>query len=101
MIIDPAGLNVYPKESLTEFIKWDEIKGFEEIKIQSTKILIILVKDPYYWLEKETSPIRKKIMEFNINNYNSPFNVSATGLAISSRDLMQKLSSYFEKYKTM
>src|SRR5690606_30322687 len=92
LIIDPIGLNVNPKKSLTEFIKWHEILGFEEIKIQSTRILIIGVKNPEYWLEKETSTIRKKMMQFNINNYNSPFNIAAAGLDISSNDLNEYLN---------
>ena len=99
LIIDPIGLNVNPKKSLTEFIKWDEILGFEEIKIQSTRILIIGVQNPEFWLEKETSTIRKKMMQFNINNYNSPFNIAASGLDISHNELNEKLNSYFEKYK--
>ena len=60
LIIDPIGLNVNPKKSPTEFIKWDEIMAIEEIKIQSTRILIIGVKNPEYWLEKENNTIRKK-----------------------------------------
>lgn len=99
LIIDPIGLNLNPKKSLTEFIKWEDILGFEEIKIQSTRILIIGVKNPESWLEKETSTIRKKMMQFNINNYNSPFNIAASGLDISSNELNEKLNSYFKKYK--
>jgi len=99
LIIDPIGLNVNPKKSLTEFIKWDEILGFEEIKIQSTRIFIIGVKNPDYWLEKETNILRKKMMQFNINNYNSPFNIASSGLDINSNELNEKLNSYFEKYK--
>ena len=49
LIINTKGLNVNPKKSLTEFIKWSEINGFEEIKIQSTRIVIIGVKNPEYW----------------------------------------------------
>src|SRR5690606_27863121 len=55
LIIDTIGLNVNPKKSLTEYIKWSDINGFEEIKIQSTRIVIIGVKNPDYWLDIETS----------------------------------------------
>jgi hypothetical protein len=99
LIIDPIGLNVNPKKSASEFIKWKEILGFEEVKMQSTRILIIGVKNPEYWLEKESSAIRKKMMQFNINNYDSPFNIAASGLDISSTDLNETLNKYFEKYK--
>lgn len=99
LIIDPVGLNVNPKKSLTEFIKWHDILGFQEIKIQSTRIVIIGVKNPEYWLEREVNVIRKKLMQFNINSYNSPFNIAAAGLDISSDELIKELNSYFEKYK--
>ncbi len=99
LIIDPNGLNVNPKKSLTEFIKWKDILGFKEIKIQSQRILIIGVENPEHWIEKETSTIRKKLMRYNLNNYDSPFNIAAAGLDISYDDLNNNLNRYFEKYK--
>lgn len=99
LIIDSKGLNVNPKKTLTEFIKWTDIRGFEEIKIQSTRIVIIGVKNPEYWLNKETSGFRRKLMQFNINNYNSPFNIASAGLDISSDRLIETLNQYFDRYK--
>ena len=99
LIIDSKGLNVNPKKSLNDFIKWTEIKNFEEIKIQSTRIVIIGVKNPEHWLDKETSGFRRKLMQFNINNYNSPFNIAASGLDISADKLIETLNNYFDRYK--
>ena len=99
LIIDQKGLNVNPKKSLTEFINWTDINGFQEIKIQSTRIVIIEVKNYEYWLDKETSGFRRKLMQFNINNYNSPFNIASAGLDISSDRLIETLNKYFNRYK--
>ena len=99
LIIDTIGLNVNPKKSLTEYIKWSDINGFEEIKIQSTRIVIIGVKNPDYWLDIETSGFRRKLMQFNINNYNSPFNIAASGLDISSDKLIETLNNYYDRQK--
>ncbi|MDD3739254.1 MAG: hypothetical protein PHP31_08190 [Lentimicrobiaceae bacterium] len=99
LIIDSKGLNVNPKKSLTEFIKWSDIKGFEEIKILSTRIVIIRVKNSEHWLDKETSGFRRKLMLFNISNYNSPFNIAASGLDISSNKLIETLNNYYNRYK--
>lgn len=99
LIINSEGLNVNPKKSLTEFIKWSDIIGFEEIKIQNTRIVIIGVKNPEYWLLKETSGFRRKLMQFNMNNYNSPFNIAAAGLEISPDKLIKTLNDYFDSYK--
>lgn len=38
-------------------------------------------------------------MQFNINNYNSPFNIASAGLDISSDRLIETLNKYFDKYK--
>lgn len=99
LIIDIKGLNVNPKKSLTEYIKWSDINGFEEIKIQSTRIVNIGVKNPQYWLDKETSGFRRKLMQFNVSNYNSPFNIAASGLDISSDKLIETLNNYYDRYK--
>lgn len=99
LIIDPKGLNVNPRKFLNEFIEWKDIQGFKEIKIRSQRILIIKVSNPNYWIEKETSTIRKKIMQFNLNINHSPFNIAAAALDISYKELNDKLNSYFEKYK--
>jgi len=99
LIIDTKGLNVNPKKSFPEYIKWSDIDGFEEIKIQSTRIVIIGVKNPQYWLDKETSGFRRKLMQFNVSNYNSPFNIAASGLDISSVKLIETLNNYYDRYK--
>ena len=99
LIIDIKGLNVNPKKSLIEYIKWSDINGFEEIKIQSTRIVIIGVKNPQYWLDKETSGFRRKLMQFNVSNYNSPFNIAASGLDISSDKLIETLNNYYDRHK--
>ncbi len=45
LIISSDGLNLNPKKSLIEFLKWSDITGLEEIKIQSTRIVIVKVTD--------------------------------------------------------
>ncbi len=99
LIIDSKGLNVNPKKSLSEYIEWKDILGFREIKIKSTRIIIIRVKNPDQWIEKEKSFFRRKLMQFNLNYYDSPFNISAAGLDIRYKELKDKLNSYFKEYK--
>lgn len=99
LIIDSKGLNINPKKSLTEFMLWSDISGFKEIKIQSTRIVVIGVKNSDHWLEKEKSVFKRKLMKFNIDNYNSPFNISSSGLDISSEKLFETLNNYYDRYK--
>jgi hypothetical protein len=99
LIIDKIGININPKKSLSERIEWKNIKGFNEIKIQRTKIVIIKVNNSNYWIEKEENFIRKKLMKFNTNNYGSPFNISANIMQINHSELMKILNENLNKYK--
>ena len=99
LIIDSQGLNVNPKKPLTDNIKWNEIKGFKEIKINSTKIIIIEVHNSSKWIKNETNLVRRKMMQFNNANYSSPFNISAVGLDISYGQLIETLNKYYNKCK--
>ena len=99
IIIDSKGLNLNPKKD--ELIEWKYITGLKEIKIRSTRVLIIRVINPEYWIAKETNVIKRKMMKFNLNSFESPFNISNSGLEISFEDLNKKLSQYIKKNKNV
>ncbi|MBP6181433.1 STM3941 family protein [Flavobacterium sp.] len=99
LIIDKRGINMNPKKSLSESIEWKNIEGFSEIKIQSAKIIIIDINNSDYWIEKEENIIRKKLIKFNINNYGSPFNLSANSMQMNYTELMKTLNENLNKYK--
>jgi hypothetical protein len=99
LIIDKKGVNVNPKKSQTEVIEWKNINGFSEFKIQSQKFVIIDVDNSDYWIEKEENGIRKKLMKFNVNNYGSPFNLSANSMQMKYSELMKTLNENLNKYK--
>lgn len=97
LVIDYKGLGFNVRKSGDEYIPWSEVIDFKEIKIRQVRIIIIIVKDPQKWLEKEKSFFRKKLMQANMTNYGSPFNISTTGLNIKHDALMEKLSIYQKK----
>ncbi|PBJ11127.1 STM3941 family protein [Flavobacterium sp. ACN6] len=99
LIIDKNGINVNPKKNSTEFINWKNIEGFFELKIQSQKMVLIKVNNPDYWIEIETNQIRKKLIQFNLNNYGSPFCLSAVSMQINHAELMKVLNESLKKYK--
>lgn len=99
LIIDENGINVNPKKSLTEYIQWKNISGFSELKIHNQKFVVIDVDNPDYWIEKEENGIRKKLMRFNVSNYGSPFNLSATATQMNHAELLKTLTEYLERYR--
>ncbi len=99
LIIDKNGLNVNPKKSLTEYIKWKNINGFSELKIQSQKLVIIDVDNADYWIEKEQNGLRKKLIKYNVTNYGSPFNLSANSMQLDYDELLKLLNDNLKKHK--
>jgi hypothetical protein len=99
LIIDAVGIRLNPKKSRAELIEWKDIQGFKEVKIMSTRILIINVTDSIDWLNKESNSIKRKMMQFNIDNYGSPFSIAVSGLDIGFDELNKKLKSFHMKYK--
>lgn len=101
LVIEPAGISLNPEKSDSEVIIWKEIEAFSEIKISSTKIIIIHVNDPLYWINREESKVRKKMMTFNLSSYGSPFNISAVSMQISHSELMRLLNEELAKHKKL
>jgi len=99
LVIDKAGINVNPRKSTSKSIEWKNVDGFSELKIQSQKFVIIQVNNSDFWIENESNQMRKKLMKFNLNNYGSPFNLSANSMQINYAELMRVLNENFNKYK--
>lgn len=92
LIVNENGLHINPNKFSSEQIAWNEIRGFSEIKIRSTKLVIIDLYNSEYWIEKEQNKIRKQLMKFNFNNYGSPFSLSAQFMQIDHEALMKILT---------
>lgn len=99
LVIDKAGINVNPRKSTSKSIEWKNVDGFSELKIQSQKFVIIQVNNSDFWIENESNQMRKKLMKFNLNNYGSPFNLSANSMQINYAELMRVLNENLNKYK--
>ncbi len=93
------GININPKKSLSERIKWKNIESFSEIKKYRAKIIVVNVNNPNYWIEKEENAIQKRIMKFNLKHYESPFNISASVTQFSHVKLMALLNENLQKYQ--
>ncbi|MDY0988921.1 STM3941 family protein [Flavobacterium sp. CFBP9031] len=99
LIIDKSGINVNPEKNSSEFIKWNNIEGFSELKIQSQKMVLIKINNPDYWIENKKNLILKKLTQFNFTNYGSPFCLSAVSMQINHAELMKVLNQNLKKYK--
>lgn len=97
LIIDNNGINVNPKKN--EYIKWSDIEGFEELKINSVKIIIIQISNAEEYIKKENNKLRKKLMRFNLENYGSPYNISVATMNTNYNQLLKTLNENLIKNK--
>lgn len=101
LIIDENGIDVNPKKNSSEFINWNNIEGFSELKIQNQKIVLIKVNNTDYWIENEKNILKKKLIEFNFENYGSPFCLSTVSMQINHAELMKVLNESLDKFKSL
>ena len=90
LILDEAGIHLKPPTE--RIIRWKDITHFSEIKINSVKIIIIHVKNPEEYIDNKSNKIRKNLMNFNLNNYGSPFTISVATMDISYAELWELLN---------
>lgn len=98
LVLNEKGINAHPIKN--EYINWNDIKGFSELKINSVKIIIIQLNNPEYYINKENNKVRKKLMEYNLSNYGSPFNITVGTMNINHTELIEILNENLVKYNT-
>lgn len=90
LTLDETG--IHQKLPKNQSIKWKDIKGFSEMKINSVKIIIIHVKNPEEYIDMETNKIRKNLMNYNLSNYGSPFTMAVATMDIGYTELWELLN---------
>jgi len=87
-------LNIQPNSEKGFSIPWENISQFEKISISGAKLILIHVKDPHLWIKRQNNPIKRKLMQFNLSKYGTPFNTTSSGMNISNKKLLKKLKEY-------
>lgn len=91
--INWEGITYDVKKSST-FIEWNEIEGFSELKIYNQLMILIHVRNPKDYISREKNLIKRKLMEFNYNNYNAPISILPSMYNISLDQLKANLERY-------
>jgi hypothetical protein len=55
--------------------------------------------NPDKYISNATNPLKRKLLQANAKSYGSPIHISANGLKIKHKDLLNLAKEYFEKYK--
>lgn len=93
LILDSYGLQDNSGLVSNGQILWTEIECFTVIDINRQKLIMIHIKNPREYIEKQTGTFRRKMMAMNLNMYGAPTSITANGLKISFEELFYTLNS--------
>gem|GEM_PF-88308 len=79
-------------------IPWSDIQEIKLAHVMSQKFLMLIVKDPQQYIQRETNAIKRKGMELNYKNYGSPISISAAALKINFNELQALLVEKWERH---
>lgn len=81
-------------------IAWEQIAGFRIIKIYGEKIILIQLYKPEKKIEEKRSLLAKKVTEWTVAQYGTPYSLSTSTLNISTNKLIRLLEEYRKKAHT-
>ena len=99
LIIDDLGLNDNSSGVAGGQILWTDITDISVLKIHRQKFIMLRVKNPQDYINRQTNKFKRKVMEINFNKFGSPIGISSNGLKISFADLHKLLVDNFDAAK--
>lgn len=91
LIINQTGLTDNSSGVSAGQILWSDIKDISVIEIHRQKLIMLQVKNPQDYIEKQTSDFKRKMMQLNYKMYGTPFSITSNGLKISFDELLSTL----------
>jgi hypothetical protein len=102
LVIDAQG--IYDNSSAFKFglIPWADITGIYDQTVQAgfskQHFATIQLAEPDKYIQKETNPLKRKMLTMNNNSYGSPVHISTNGLQVDHARLMELLQQAHAKW---
>lgn len=96
LVIDGEGITDNSSGVSAGKILWKDVKDISAQEVMSQKFIMLKMKNPEFYLQREKNPIKKRMMELNYRLYQTPVNISANGLKIGFDKLYSQI---LEKWK--
>lgn len=87
LIIDESGLTDNSGAVSAGKILWTDIDDFSIIAIQKQHFILLHVKNPQDYIDRQTGVFKKKMMQMNFKLYGSPLTINSNGLKITFDEL--------------
>ncbi|MES2772931.1 MAG: STM3941 family protein [Bacteroidota bacterium] len=100
LIIDTTGITDNASGVSAGHIPWSDIVAIQSTEVFNQKFLIVLVKNPDHYIERQASVIKRKGMQMNYKQYGSPISISASTLKCNFDELKNTLQKQLDKYRS-
>lgn len=77
-------------------ILWTDIQNIAVLKIHRQRLIMLQVKNPQDYIDKQKSGFKRKMMTMNHKMYGTPLSITSNGLKISFDELFSTLTDKLE-----
>ncbi len=96
LVIDKIGLTDNTGGASAGQILWRDIEDISVLKIHRQKLIMIRLKNPQEYIDKQTSGFKKKLMQMSMKMYGSPLGLSSNALQIKFDKLLNILNEHLD-----
>ncbi len=100
LIIDQTGLTDNSSGVSAGQVLWSDIEAISVIEIHSQKLIMLQVRNPQDYIDKQTSGFKRKLMQMNYKMYGTPLSITANGLNVSFDELLTTLTDKLKAART-
>ena len=94
LIIDNIGLTDNSSGVSAGQILWSDIENISVIEIHRQRLIMLQVKNPQDYIDKQTSGFKRKMMQMNFNMYGTPLSITSNALQIKFDELLNILNDH-------
>lgn len=95
LIIDSKGLIDNSSGLSAGYILWTDVENISVVEIQKQRLLMLEVKNPQDYINRQGNLLKRKSMEFNDKIFGTPLSITANGLKISFQELSALVKQKF------
>lgn len=100
LIINKQGITDNSSGVSAGLIPWTDIQEIRISQVMNQKFLMLIVRNPEFYIEKVTNPLKRNAMKLNYKSYGSPISISANALQTNFDDLQKLLNDKMNEYKS-
>ncbi|MCU0386107.1 MAG: hypothetical protein MUE38_08760 [Flavihumibacter sp.] len=93
LIIDSLGLTDNSSGISAGQILWSDLENISVIEINRQKLILLEVKNPQDYIDRQTSGLKRKLMQLNYKSYGTPLSISSNSLQIEFNELVTLLNN--------